>query len=73
MIYPPQINESPRFSWRMFYLCTRILGVKEFGCDNPDCHHVKYLTCSCGSRACPSCGKKATDLILPSNSGHAAK
>lgn len=41
---------------------TRILGVKEFGCDNPDCHHVKYLTNSCGSRACPSCGKKATDL-----------
>ncbi|MQH18816.1 IS91 family transposase, partial [Escherichia coli] len=41
---------------------TRILGVKEFGCDNPDCQHVKYLTNSCGSRACPSCGKKATDL-----------
>ncbi|OKU28841.1 hypothetical protein ACN81_04840, partial [Escherichia coli] len=28
--------------------------------NNPDCHHVKYLTNSCGSRACPSCGKKAT-------------
>ncbi len=31
---------------------------------NPDCHHVKYLTNSCGSRACPSCGKKATDLWI---------
>ena len=47
---------------KMLACGTRILGVKEFGCDNPDCHHVKYLTNSCGSRACPSCGKKATDL-----------
>ncbi|SQM11412.1 putative IS1294 transposase [Escherichia coli] len=47
---------------KMLACGTRIPGVKEFGCDNPDCHHVKYLTNSCGSRACPSCGKKATDL-----------
>ncbi|OKN10416.1 transposase [Klebsiella pneumoniae] len=47
---------------KMLACGTRILGVKEFGCDNPDCQHVKYLTNSCGSRACPSCGKKATDL-----------
>lgn len=38
---------------KMLACGTRILGVKEFGCDNPDCHHVKYLTNSCGSRACP--------------------
>ncbi|WP_350028065.1 transposase zinc-binding domain-containing protein [Escherichia coli] len=38
-------------------------GCKEFGCDNPDCQHVKYLTNSCtAARACPSCGKKATGL-----------
>lgn len=48
---------------KMLACGTRILGVKEFGCDNPDCQHVKYLTNSCGSRACPSCGKKATDLL----------
>ncbi|EFJ1100329.1 IS91 family transposase, partial [Escherichia coli] len=47
---------------KMLACGTRIPGVKEFGCDNPHCHHVKYLTNSCGSRACPSCGKKATDL-----------
>ncbi|MEF4439704.1 hypothetical protein U9890_25515, partial [Escherichia coli] len=26
---------------KMLACGTRILGVKEFGCDNPDCHHVK--------------------------------
>ncbi|MEN5799412.1 transposase zinc-binding domain-containing protein, partial [Klebsiella pneumoniae] len=35
---------------KMLACGTRILGVKEFGCDNPDCQHVKYLTNSCGSR-----------------------
>ncbi|MGC6599848.1 transposase zinc-binding domain-containing protein, partial [Escherichia coli] len=34
---------------KMLACGTRILGVKEFGCDNPDCQHVKYLTNSCGS------------------------
>nr|QWP89375.1 hypothetical protein IHCLGBEB_00178 [Escherichia coli] len=43
---------------------TRILGVKEYNCDKPECPHVRYVTNSCGSRACPSCGKKATDLWI---------
>ena len=43
---------------------TRILGVKEYNCDKPDCPHVRYVTNTCGSRACPSCGKKATDLWI---------
>lgn len=29
--------------------------------DAPDCPHVRYVTNLCGSRACPSCGKKVTD------------
>ncbi|WP_414651050.1 transposase zinc-binding domain-containing protein [Escherichia coli] len=37
---------------------TRILGVKEYNCDKPECPHVRYVTNSCGSRACPSCGKR---------------
>ncbi len=49
---------------KMLACGTRITGVKEYGCDNPDCHHVKYITNSCNSRACPSCGKKATDLWI---------
>ncbi|EFJ1100661.1 IS91 family transposase, partial [Escherichia coli] len=28
---------------KMLACGTRIPGVKEFGCDNPHCHHVKYL------------------------------
>jgi hypothetical protein len=34
-------------------------GVKEYGCDNPGCRHVKYIT-----NACPYCGKKATNPLL---------
>ncbi|EBA4459183.1 IS91 family transposase, partial [Salmonella enterica] len=44
---------------KMLTCGTRITGVKEYGCDNPDCRHIKYLT-----NACPSCGKKATDLWI---------
>ena len=47
---------------KMLACGTRILDVKEYNCDKPDCPHVRYVTNSCGSRACPSCGKKATDL-----------
>ena len=43
---------------------TRITSVKEYGCDNPSCLHVKYITSACHSRACPSCGKKATNLWI---------
>jgi hypothetical protein len=43
---------------------TRILGVKEYNCDKPECPHVRYVTNSCGSRACPSCGKRPTDLWI---------
>ncbi|ELW0225340.1 IS91 family transposase, partial [Escherichia coli] len=49
---------------KMLACGTRILGVKEYNCDKPECPHVRYVTNSCGSRACPSCGKKATDLWI---------
>lgn len=49
---------------KMLACGTRISGVKEYGCDNPACPHVKYITNACHSRACPSCGKKATDLWI---------
>ncbi|EIQ23987.1 putative transposase [Shigella boydii 965-58] len=49
---------------KMLACGTRILGVKEYICDKPECPHVRYVTNSCGSRACPSCGKKATDLWI---------
>ncbi|EPN1937954.1 IS91 family transposase, partial [Escherichia coli] len=49
---------------KMLACGTRIPGVKEYNCDKPECPHVRYVTNSCGSRACPSCGKKATDLWI---------
>ncbi len=41
---------------KMLACGTRILGVKEYTCDKPDCPHIRYVTNSCGSRASPSSG-----------------
>ncbi|EOS94099.1 IS1294 orf [Erwinia tracheiphila PSU-1] len=49
---------------KMLACGTRISGVKEYHCDNAQCPHVRYITNACHSRACPSCGKKATDLWI---------
>lgn len=38
-----------------------IKGYKENHCSNSECSHVKYVTQSCNSRFCPTCGKRATD------------
>ncbi|MBT2375378.1 IS91 family transposase [Pseudomonas fluorescens] len=46
---------------KMLACSTSILGVKHYTCANDLCHHVKYLCNTCHCRACPSCGKKATD------------
>ncbi|RMT90880.1 ISPsy3, transposase, partial [Pseudomonas amygdali pv. sesami] len=35
--------------------------VKHYTCGNDSCPHAKYLCNTCSCRACPSCGKKATD------------
>ncbi|MBF7144670.1 MULTISPECIES: IS91 family transposase [Pseudomonas] len=46
---------------KMLACGTSILGVKHYTCANERCPHVKYLCNTCHCRACPSCGKKATD------------
>ena len=46
---------------KMLACSTSILGVKHYTCSNDSCPHVKYLCNTCRCRACPSCGKKATD------------
>ncbi|RMQ59964.1 Transposase, partial [Pseudomonas savastanoi pv. glycinea] len=46
---------------KMLACGTSILGVKHYTCGNHSCPHVKYLCNTCHCRACPSCGKKATD------------
>ena len=46
---------------KMLACGTSILGVKHYACASERCPHVKYLCNTCHCRACPSCGKKATD------------
>ena len=41
-----------------------IRGYQTYACSNPDCSHTKRVPFTCKSRACSSCGKKATELWL---------
>ena len=42
--------------------CVR--GYHKYDCSNPNCHHVKYISHTCKSKACSSCGKKATEIWM---------
>lgn len=42
----------------------KIRGYLEYKCQNPNCFHVKRLNFTCKSKACSSCGKKATELWI---------
>ena len=51
-----------------------IRGYKQYECTNPNCSHTKKIPFTCKSKACSSCGKKATEVwmekqknILPKN------
>jgi hypothetical protein len=56
--------------------CKNIVrGYHEYHCSNPACPHIKRVPHTCKSKACSSCGKKATELwiqqqneILPATS-----
>lgn len=39
-------------------------GYHEYRCSNPLCSHVKQVYHTCKSKACSSCGKKATELWI---------
>jgi hypothetical protein len=41
-----------------------VRGYLEYHCQNPDCAHIKRLNFTCKSKACSSCGKKATELWI---------
>ena len=41
-----------------------IRGYQEFHCSNPNCTHTKRVPFTCKSRACSSCGKKATEIWI---------
>lgn len=54
---------------------TVVRGYNEYHCSNPRCSHTKRVCHTCKSKACSSCGKKATEIwiqkqnvILPSTS-----
>ena len=45
--------------------CKNIIrGVQEFSCPNQSCSYVKWVCFTCKSKACSSCGKKATAIWL---------
>jgi len=56
--------------------CKNIVrGYHEYHCSNPNCSHIKIVCHTCKSKACSSCGKKATEIwvqqqnkILPKTS-----
>jgi len=39
-------------------------GYLEYHCSNPSCSHIKHILFTCKSKACSSCGKKATELWI---------
>lgn len=43
---------------------TVVRGYNEYCCSNPSCFHTKRVCHTCKSRACSSCGKKATELWI---------
>ena len=43
---------------------TVVRGYNEYHCSDPDCSHIKRVPHTCKSRACSSCGKKATEIWI---------
>lgn len=41
-----------------------IRGYHQYTCSNPKCSHIKRITHACKSKACSSCGKKATEVWI---------
>lgn len=47
---------------RMLACGTAAMGVRRFCCSSPDCTHSRFFCQSCKSKACSSCGFKATQV-----------
>lgn len=50
---------------RMLACGTTATGVRRYCCSSPDCSHSRFFCQSCGSKACSSCGFKATEQWIP--------
>lgn len=46
---------------RMLACGTASMGVRRYCCSSPDCTHSRFFCQSCKSKACSSCGFKATE------------
>ena len=46
---------------KMMNCATSIYGSRHYTCSHPNCTHSKYIHQTCKSRACSSCGMKATE------------
>ena len=46
---------------KMLACGTAALGSRKYTCSNDNCTHTKYIHQTCKSRACNSCGTKATE------------
>ena len=44
------------------------MGVRRYCCSSPDCTHSRFLCQTCKSRACSSCGLKATEQWIAESS-----
>lgn len=50
--------------------CKNIIrGYHQYRCENPSCPHIKRIPHTCKSKACSSCGKKATELWIQKQNG----
>lgn len=54
---------------KMLNCATSMMGSRLYVCSNRCCSHTKYIHQTCKGRACPSCGKKATEQWIAKQSG----
>jgi hypothetical protein len=63
--YAAQLRPAIVFCITKLLSCkNKIRGYREYHCSNPICSHVKYIYHTCKSKACSSCGNKATEAWI---------
>lgn len=63
--YQPNIRDDIVIAIAKLLSCKHtIRGYHQYGCSNPQCLHIKRVPHTCKSKACSSCGKKATALWI---------
>ena len=66
----PRIRESILVAITKLLSCrTTVRGYHQYRCENSACPHVKRVAHTCKSKACSSCGKKATEVWIKQQNG----